>query len=228
MADNEDRFIDFKKEGKIVVLQGRPRSGKSNFMKWLILNNTIGRKNIFKFGLVFTGTPYSNDYDYIPEKYRIAGFNVSILKKYIKKLEDYVKKHKKKPPSSFIIFDDLIGLMAKNEGFLNNLFTIAVGHLNVSIFIACQYLTAGTTTTFRECVNCCLAFGSKSQNTIQSLYENFGQLFPSYKIFKINFMDITKEKYTAMYYDRDEDDIDNNYKCVKAPDMSKYKIKLNY
>jgi hypothetical protein len=45
-------------------------------------------------------------------------------------------------------------------------------------------------------------FNSKGKRTIEALYENFGQLFDSFKEFKEYFLECTKPKYTAMLYPR--------------------------
>ena len=64
---------------------------------------------------------------------------------------------------------------------------------------------------------------------MESIWVNFGQLFENFDHFKQNFLDITKEPYSAMLYLQENDDLDNNYFTFKAPDMSKFKkIKVEY
>ena len=66
-------------------------------------------------------------------------------------------------------------------------------------------------------------------NTLESIFLNYGQLFENFEHFKKNFLDITKEKYTAMLYITDIDELDDNYLKWRCPNMDKYKnIKVEY
>ena len=71
-------------------------------------------------------------------------------------------------------------------------------------------------------------FNSKTFNTITSLFENFGGLFPKLENFKETLQDITKEPYTAMLFLQDEDNIAKNYLSFKTPDVSNWDYKLQY
>jgi len=216
--------IDFS-EPQIVLLVGRPKRGKSNAIKYFILKNTV-KKKLFKFGLTFTRTRFNKDYDYLPEDSVISGFQQDILESYIEHLEQ-IKEGGDDIPSNFIIFDDLIGLLSKNNPFLTNIFGTH-RHFNTSIFLATQHLKTGANTTFREIVNHGVFFNSKNRNTIEALYEEFGQLFDNVNDFKEHFFKVTSEPFTAMLYNQDEDDVDHNYLQFKASDMSGVNIKLEF
>ena len=84
---------------------------------------------------------------------------------------------------SFILFDDLVGVLTQNTPFFQNFVTTA-RHLNISIVIAAQYIAKGISTTLREQVNFAIMFRSKNQRTLKYLYESFGQLFETYDQFK--------------------------------------------
>src|ERR1700733_4551004 len=103
--------IDFTKP-RIIICLGKPDSGKTNTIKYLILKNSVDKK-IFNFGLVFTRTKFNNkDYTYIPDKYIIEGYNEDVLKKFIAFLRDLIQKNTKF--NCFIVFDDLIGILNRN------------------------------------------------------------------------------------------------------------------
>ncbi len=105
-------------------------------IKYLILKNSVDRK-IFNFGLVFCRTKFNNkDYTYIPDQFIIGGYDEKILKNFIEKLEKLVENGEKF--SAFLVFDDLIGVLNRNDPFLINLWSIH-RHLNLSIFIATQH-----------------------------------------------------------------------------------------
>jgi hypothetical protein len=92
-----------------------------------------------------------------------------------------------------------------------------------------QHLNTGASTLLKEIASHSICFNSKQLNTIESIWKNFGQLWDNYNEFKENFLDITKEKFTAMLYLQEVDEIENNYLQWKAPDMTKYKnIKVEY
>ena len=211
---------------RIVLLIGKPKKGKSNMTKYLILDGALNQKQ-FNFGLVLCGTKYSNDYDFLPDDYIIQGYNEEVLNKYVDKLKSIKEETGETPASNFIIFDDLIGLLDKYDNNLMNLFSIH-RHLGTSIFMCVQHLNTGTSTLLKECCSHAIMFNSKSFNTLKSLYENFGMLFENLDDFKYNFLDITKEPFTACLYEQDEDDVNLNYKICRAPDMSNVNTKLEY
>ena len=218
-----DNFeFDFN-EPQIVVCVGKPKKGKSNATKWFILKNSVDNR-IFKYGIVFTKTSFNNDYDYIPEDYVYPEYNPVILNQFI----DGISKLENKEPC-FCIFDDQQGLLNRNDPTLLNFIAIH-RHLNCSVFFNFQYLY-GSMPTLRECTTIALMFNSKGKRTIEGLFENFGQLYNDYNDFRQSFLSTTSEKYVAMMYLQDVDEIENNYKWFRCPDMSikKFKkIKLDY
>jgi hypothetical protein len=90
------------------------------------------------------------------------------------------------------------------------------------------HLNTGANTTLREITTYAILFGSRQKNTIESLFDNFGQLFENIKAFKEHYFKITSAPFTAMLYDNRNEEIDDNYKRFKAPDMSKVKYKLDF
>jgi hypothetical protein len=65
-------------------------------------------------------------------------------------------------------------------------------------------------------------------NTLQALYENFGQLFENFGEFKDNFFDITRGPYTAMLYIQDIDNVADNYLYYRSPDTTHWDYVLDY
>ena len=203
---------------QIVVCVGKPKRGKSTAVRWFILKNSVDNK-IFKYGIVFSRTgKMSKDYNYIPEDYVYEHYDPLVLNQFI----DGISKLDDKPPC-FCIFDDQQGLLNRNDPTLLNFISIH-RHLNCSIFFNFQYLY-GSMPTLRECSTIAIMFNSKGHRTIKGLYLCFGQLFDSLEEFKRYFLALTSEKYVAMLYLQDEDDIEKNYMYFKSPLTNKGRLK---
>ena len=223
--DTDDDLIDFNRP-RNTILVGKKHSGKTNLTRYLLLNYSIQKKK-FKFGIVFTNTKFDEEYIFMPDEYIIQGYDKPVFMNYIKQLEDFSKKNKKRPPSNFMVFDDLVGVLREDKEFIN--FICNHRHYSTSVFLSAQYLKKGIPTTMRECIDYGFFFNSKTEQTLKALYESFGQLFGDYKTFRNIFMNNTKEKFQSILYRAEFDDIDNAYKKFKSPDMSKHKkIKIEF
>jgi hypothetical protein len=226
---NKSLSLDMS-EPTIFLMVGKPKSGKSNAIKYLILKNSLDNHKgsaKFEFGLCMSGTSYNKHYDFLPKKYVINGYNEEVLQNYVANLEQKIEKEGIKLPPNFLILDDLIGLMTNNNNFLVNLFSLH-RHLNMTIFLAVQYLKVGASTTLREITTHAILFNSKSFNTINGLFEAYGQLFDNVKDFKQLFLRITKEKHTGMLYISSIEDIENNYLIFKSPNVDDWDYQLDY
>lgn len=215
--ENLTDVFDFN-EPQIVVCVGKPKRGKSTAVRWFILKNSVDNK-IFKYGIVFSRTgKMSKDYNYIPEDYVYEHYDPLVLNQFI----DGISKLDDKPPC-FCIFDDQQGLLNRNDPTLLNFISIH-RHLKCTIFFNFQYLY-GSMPTLRECTTIAILFNSKGHRTIEGLYLCFGQLFNSMEEFKQYFLALTSEKYVAMLYLQDEDDIEKNYLHFKSPLTNEGRLK---
>ena len=212
-----------------LLFVGKPNKGKSNCIRYLITKNSLDKfkgSAKFQFGIVFTRTKFNHDYDFLPDEYVFEGYDENVLRQYLEGIQQHVADGNK-PPANFVVFDDLIGLLSKNDPFLTN-FLGTMRHTSTYIFLAAQHLKTSASTTFREVCTHAIIFNSKTYNTIQSLFENFGGLFPDVNSFRDTLQDITKEPYTAMLYLQDEDDVNKNYLSYKCPDTSNWDYTLEY
>ena len=208
----------FDNEGKpiFVVMVGKSMKGKSYLTRYLITDRFQSKK--FEFGLVFTKTKFNDDYAFLPEKSVKQGYNEDVLKKYIANLTKIKEKQKKVPPN-FLIFDDLVGVLSNQTDFFVN-FVSTVRHFNTSVFICVQYLTGkkAITPIMREQTTHAIMFNSRTRRTLENLYESYGGLFDTLDDFKAYFMNATKEKYSAMLYLEANDERDENYITISAPE----------
>ena len=209
-------------EGGTILNLGKTNSGKSNNTKYLILKHSLDKKE-FKFGIVFVSTKFNGQYDYLPEKYVYEGYQENVLKNYMESLRKMREETGKKLPKNFVIFDDLVGLLDSRDNYLTHIHTVA-RHTSTFFIHNIQYINA-INPTIRENIELVYMYRSTTKNTINNLYENFGQLFDTYKEFK-NFFLNALGKYQALLYIQNRDN--NNYFIYKCPDMSKINKKINY
>lgn len=210
--------IDFS-QPQVVVTIAKPRSGKTNSIKYWLLKNFLDEK-IFKFCIVFTRTKFDNEYDYIPEKYIYTEYDPDVLKKYMDGLEK-IHKENGEVPANAVVIDDQQGLLNRNDPILTN-FISSHRHYNCSVFFNFQYLF-GASPLLRECTTYALMFRSHGHRTINGLFENFGMLFDDFNSFKKYFLKNTKKRYTGILYSQAEDNVKKNYARFKAPNMEHYK-----
>ena len=214
---------DFEKNIACLLLIGKPKRGKSNAVKYFLMRNLLN--GVFKFGLVFTKTKYSGEYKYLPDKYIYSGFDQSVLEDYLNGMEALLEKGKK-VPINFVVFDDLLGLLSKTNPTLLNFFACH-RHTNTVIFLCAQHLKTAASTTLRKICTDAIMFNSKNKNTLEALFECFGQLFENFDEFKNYFFKLTSEPYTACYYKQDIDDINENYVKFQAPNLDGYEDQVN-
>lgn len=220
-----DKIYRFKKPISIIVV-GKKGRGKTNLIKHLILYNTVYNK-YFQFGIVFTGTKYDNEYDYIDEDENIIqGWDESVFDKYVSYLEEQKEKLGKKMPPNFMILDDLIGKLQKSGSFTN--FVCCIRHLNCTLILSTQYLRKVTATELRENMDLAFMFRTNNGLSIDGAFEAFGGQFRKIDHFKSALYAATKEPHACMVYIDEHDSIKDCYKKYKAPNMTKVKTKIKF
>ena len=121
---------------KLIFLLGQQGVGKTNTIKHLITKNI----DKFNFGIVFTGTKFDRtDYSYIPQEYIIQGYDENILRNYLHGIEQYIEKYGS-APLNFIILDDLLMLLSRQDKFFIN-FLGNMRHYNAVVLYSVQGIT---------------------------------------------------------------------------------------
>jgi len=222
---SEDNFINnIIKPPCLIVVAGKSKRGKSYLIKYMITMLCLNKK--FKFGLVFCKTKFNCGYDFIEDNKVIEGYKEDILKNYLQALQKYGEEHpltakqkayniKTNIPPSFIIFDDIIGQMDLNAGFMSEFIT-TYRHYNITLIIATQYLHK-VPVLFREQADICVMFYQNTKKSIDACYENYGQEFDNAKKFKNFLIEKTSKPYHCLIYIEDGDDINTKYMEYKAP-----------
>ena len=127
------------------IVAGIPNMGKSNFIKYIMLqNHEKYSANPFRYGVVFTKTKFEGAYKFVPNKFVHSSYDPEVLQNFLKIQEDSEAKHR-----AFIIFDDCLDVKC----FASQLFVDLVTqyrHWNISVLIATQYIYR-VPPTVREC-----------------------------------------------------------------------------
>jgi hypothetical protein len=200
------------------VIVGKGGSGKSTFIRWFIQDRVENAG--WKFGLVFTATKFNKGYDWMPKDKVIEGYSEQTLMKYVNNLKKVAEEAGNDSlPESWLIFDDLVGVLENGSDWWTNFVTIS-RHLHINLVLSVQYLTGkkAITPIMREQTTHAIMFKSKTNNTIENLYKNYGQLFDSYKEWKEYFWKHTEEKHSALLFIQSGDDIEDSYYSIKSPD----------
>src|SRR5437879_3146618 len=101
----------------LTLIVGGCESGKTFLTNYLM--NQCCKKKLFQFGIIFSLSATNNtNWDMFPTQYIYEGYQEDILKKYIKKLNDWKQNNNKKPaPPNFVIFDDIMGSLRNTPFF---------------------------------------------------------------------------------------------------------------
>lgn len=168
----------FMDRSQFVLTCGSSRSGKTYAMKSL-LSTLIFKYKHFKRGFVFEGSKGLNsDWAWVPDQWRFDGYKDSQLNgicELLKKQKDSLPEGKELP-ATFIVFDDLLGILSKSKFFVH--FLSIYRHYNISIFLNTQQLKNGIT-IIREQTTIALLFDTDQQ--IKSYYDCFGTRYSDNK-----------------------------------------------
>jgi len=155
-------------------------------------------RKYFEFGIVFTGTKYDEEYDYLPDEAVIDGWNEDVFGEYVDYLKEQKEKFGNKMPPNFMIFDDLIGLLYASKRFTNFIGTHR--HTKTSVFITTQYLRKAIATELRENTKIAFMFNCRFALSLDGLYEAYGQLFRRRRDFFKLLDNVTEEDFTCLAY----------------------------
>jgi len=179
---NFDNLFESKNGlSQLFILIGRSGRGKSHLVKY-ILTDRLSR-NKWNFGLVFTQSKYNRDFDFLPDD-KVIPYDEEVLKKYVNNLKR-IKEKNGKVPESFIVMDDLQGMLNNQTNFMIN-FLSTYRHINVNLLICVQYLGSRNAISpqVREQVSHAIIFQSRTRRTLDNLYESFCGLFDTFDEFK--------------------------------------------
>ena len=216
--------LDFSR-AQIISIIGTCGSGKSFLLRNMIYQ--FSKNNFFKFGCVFTGTSFNTDYEFMPEGSVHSDYSEAKLEKYISTLRTWLEMHPgEKLPSNFLILDDLLGRMKPNTNSFNSLVS-TFRHFNMTIFITSQYFVKNVSTLLRELTDVAFIFRTRFKNSMESLYNAYGQLLENQDEFNQVLNTATKEQFSCLVYKARKEHKEESYSSFQAPkDDVKYKLKF--
>ena len=212
-------------EPNLIFICGKPKSGKSYLIKYLIQSALKNKKIGIKFGICFCLSKFDrfdkSNYSYLPEQYVYPGYSDAILKGYLNKLEKYANKTKEPIPNNLRIFDNIIGSL-KNSDMLKQ-FVSMYRKYNTWVFIATQYAPA-ISTIARETISFAFIFKQRSANALEAVYDAIGLSMKKQDFMNLLF-DVTKEKHSCLMYVADAENDDEEFMSYKAPpNVTNYKF----
>ena len=209
---SNDPIFNILKIPAVFAMVGAPKSGKTHCMKHLLIHYLMSGD--LQFGIVFTGTKFSNQFDFIVDDVIISGFDPSALKTFLRKLKDYRTKTGK-PAKAFIVFDDMVGQVPWETSLILHLFTTYRWY-GLSIFLSTQYIYK-INPTVRTVADYAFIWAQDNKRCYDAIYESFGLSFDDFKTFKDNLDAIVEEQYACMLYNKEERKVDKRYMAYKAP-----------
>lgn len=211
--ESNDPVFNVIKLPAVFAMVGAPKSGKTHCMKHLLIHYLLNGE--LQFGLVFTGTKFSKQFDFITDdNLIISGYNEDTLKKFLTKLRDY-RLQKNKPAKAFIVIDDMIGQVPWESGLILHLFTTYRWY-GLSIFLSTQYIYK-INPTVRTVSDYAFIWSQDNGRCLEAVYESFGLSFDNFKHFKDTLDAIVSERHSCMLFNKDERKLDDRYKGYKAP-----------
>lgn len=185
---------------KVFVLAGACASGKTYMLKSCMYR--FAQAKHFRFGLTFTATGFTGDYDWAPKR-SIHEWDEDYFKAYInnlkKKVEEGVEKNGKgwRLPHNYVVFDDNNGTLTQSEFMIN--FISTHRHTSTTVFILSQLLTArgAVSTTMRANTSYAMMWPTASRNALKGLYDNYGGGM-TFEEFKAALNECRKRKYSCL------------------------------
>jgi hypothetical protein len=210
-----------KEQPKVWVLVGSCAAGKTYMLKSVMYQ--YAQQKHFKFGLTFTQTAFTGDYNWAPEK-SIRKWDEEYFKAYIENLQKKVDAGKTKHgnkwqfPHNYVVFDDNNGILTQSEFMIN--FISTHRHTMTTVFILSQLLTArgAVSTTMRANTSFALMWPTNSKNCMKGLFDNFGGEMDR-KQFQAALTKCRERKYSCLVLKNanENDTVETQYCTILAP-----------
>ena len=217
---------------KVWVFVGVCASGKTHMLKYI--QYLYAKKQHFKWGCIYTGTKFTGDYGWAPER-SVLDFDEEHFMQYVKsmrsKVEEGVANYGSdfKLPHNFVIFDDNNGVLSQSPFMIN--FISTHRHTSTTVFVLSQLLTArgAVSTTMRANTSYALMWPSANHIVIKSLFDNFGGLFQKRADFAAALNSCGKRPYSCLVLKNSTKHrtIAEQFTCIKAGEFPKdFEIKF--
>jgi hypothetical protein len=204
----------------IIIVAGKPGSGKSHLIKYWFYTN----RNNFDYGIVLTKTSFDNGYNFIPKEFVHPDYDENKISSLMKLQANLIKEgiYKK----AFLVLDDCL-----TKDFNYQVFQDLVTqsrHYNITLVISTQYIYK-VNPTIRECANYAIIFRQSTKRSLEALYESFGQHFNNLNKFQQYIIDNTNDhQFVFVDINSTSNNINDIYKVMKVPDkIPKFTVKFH-
>ncbi len=198
-------------------------SGKSHLIRYICYKL---RKQI-DYAVVFSNTFFDNDpFDYINSAFVHPEFNECVIENMMETQAKLVEKNKIK--EALLILDDCLDDKEQWTSAAMKKLTTQLRHYHITVIIATQYCNIIPARVRSNSMNTFM-FYSDNKNSLEALYNSYGQQFESYNDFKQYILQKTGN-YKFIYFNKtkNEGTIEKNFRVFKCPqDIPKFKLKHN-
>lgn len=214
------------KKPVISLMIGRPNSGKTQALRFLMYNLAI--RGHYRYGIAFSPTAHiSGDLSHLPKRVVIRRYSEEYLERYVTAISDWAESTGKKPPNSFIILDDCLGAINWYSPFISNLLSVH-RHLGLSIFVCSQYTAGfGSSPLLRECLSVAFLWPTNYAKSLKHFYDLCGSICKDRDEFERLFHQVTSsEPHTALLYLNGHDTPEKCYYHFRASIAPAFQIKF--
>jgi len=205
------------------IITASQGSGKSHLIRYICYEL---RKQI-DYAVVFSNTFFDNDpFDYIKDGFVHPEFNEEVVENMMEIQAKLVEKNKIK--EALMIFDDCLDDLNQWNSPCMKKLTTQLRHYHITVIIATQYCNIIPARVRANAMNVFM-FYSDNKNSLEALYNSYGQQFETYNDFKQYILTKTGN-YKFIYFNKtkNEGSIEKNFKVNKCPEkIPKFKIKYN-
>lgn len=200
----------------VSILLGKPASGKSHLIKYLIYKNCLNKKIDFVY--VFCGTAFNNSYDFLPKKFVSNTYNENSLKKIIWNQKKLIEK--KKIKNCMIVFDDVMNLNFKSK-FWAKLIS-EYRHYNLTLLFGVQYILNALPPIFRTCCRYAMVYYTDDESSINAIKNNFMMDMNKHEVY--NYIKNNTGSYHFIFIDKNKPKEERYKVCIAPAKIPKFYI----
>lgn len=221
ISPTQDNFMNPTQGGSKIVCIGKPGTGKSTLIKYLIYS----KSGIIPCALVINGTEESTGFysTMIPPLFVYNEYNEKVVNEFISRQQKC--KENLHNPWNFLIMDDCTDSKDVFKSKEQNTLFKNGRHLKFIYIISLQY-SVDLPPALRTCVDGAFIFKETNEKNLKNLYENYAGVFPTFQLFKY-FMEKITGNYTALYIDSQNQSTKEWYECIyycKSPIVPDFKF----
>lgn len=193
LIDPSPKTVDEDKKGFRLVIIGKPGSGKSNMIKYLL----YCKKDLIPVGLAMSSSETLNhDFKkYFPSLFVYNEYNPEALEDCIKRQKLAIQ-HLEHEWSALVLDDCTNKPSELNSEIQHKLYKIG-RHAQVFYILSLQFCL-DVDTSIRTCVDGVMIFRDPNIKNRKRLYENYAGVIPDFTLF-CRLMDELTSEHTAMY-----------------------------